>query len=361
MLRENGCHYVGLVAALAIALAPRSAAAQTPSSSRQIEDALRSGGPAAAVAAYEQATARSGKQDPVLLRHLAMSIGGAARADRDEVLRQAACSALVDAVPECRSQLQTLMGNPGAPLVDRIDAARLLSDRGDEYAKRALAQLVGAAVSTPDPVSAAAALRNLPDDLSVDPLTAILNGPSPEGQQMAATALAENNSPRAKAALAAAVAGLHGSARIAAVAGLARFGDKESLQQITEALPLLAGSDLYVAALALTRRGDSRGRTALLSLLGGPDPELRLRAAVALIHTDPDRAKAALADGMASTNAVVRADALRAWGRAGLAPEVRVRKALGDPDPWVRMRAAAVILNAPAAPPGAPRAQAIKH
>jgi HEAT repeat protein len=310
-----------------------------------LQDAFRTGGVPSAVSAYEQLTRKSGHPDPVLLAQLAGWTAAGLAVSDDELVRNSACAATVPFTrdKQCISTLQAVMGDGRATFAIRLMAANALRRAGDPFAQRGLAVFATEAAAQ-NPIDAAPLLREVNPDLAVPLLSQMLASGEPQQQQAAASVLAEIPGKAAMSALASQFDRLSGSAKIAAVAGLAAGGDAEARVKLTGALSLLQGQDLLTAAIALQRLQDPKATGLLLRLLASDDVMLKLEAAGHLAKSPgQERAWTAIHSGLASRNPLVRAQALKIWADAGRASDATVRRLLGDDDPWVRLQAAAIL------------------
>jgi hypothetical protein len=339
---------VGAPAALCAQERPATPQAQEMT---MLEAAYRNGGLGTAVATYELLARRG--PDHVLLNQLARWAVTAPSTSSDEVVRHGACIATLPYTRDkaCLATLQAAMGDNNAPFAIRLMAVNALRRAKDPFAEKALATIAREAAAQ-NPIAAAPLLREVDPSVSVPLLRAMLASADPQAQFAAAAVLSRTPGAAARAALAERVDELRGSARIAAVAGLAASGGAQQREETAAALPLLGGFDLFLAAEALQRAGDSRGTKALTGLLGGDDESLALEAADALKDgVEKTRARAAIRAALASKNPIIRAQALKIWVEAGWPSDVETRKRLADADPTVRIEAASVVFRETSATP----------
>ena len=317
-----------------------------------LQEAYKAGGVGAAVGIYEQLAQRGGP-NPALLKQLAQWAVAAPASSSDEVVRHGACIATVPYTRDsaCLSTLQSVMGDNNATFAIRLMAVNALRRAKDPYAEKALATVAREAAAQ-NPIAAAPLLREVDPKVSVPLLRSMLASSDPQAQFAAAAALARIPGAASKAALTENVDQLKGSARIAAVAGLAASGAAEHREETARAVSLLGGFDLFIAAEALHRAGDPRGTKALAGLLSGDDESLALEAAAVLKDgAEKTRARAAIHAAVASKNPIIRAQALRIWAEAGWPSDAQTRKLLADSDPTVRIEAATIIFRETSATP----------
>ena len=276
-------------------------------------------------------------------------LGAVAAATLHEIARGDDRSLQMDA-------LAALAGNRDASAAARLAAIRqsgdgltalLLARAGDPDAARQLLRDSGsippAALAEALPAAGEAALPRLVE---------LLENPAPPVRAAAALALGRVGSPQAIPSLRALLAKEPMSRPYAAVA-LAKLGDEAGLQIARELLASDVPDIRLLGAVAFEGGTDGPWVDALVPLLDDPNGLTRIRAAELISRVRPDSAAATLAGAAGDPNPVVRADVARAMKESGLLEPHRteehlplLRQLLRDPDPAVRLPAAASILRA---------------
>jgi HEAT repeat protein len=281
-------------------------------------------------------------------------------ADSDRGVREATLGALGGDRRVLPALLRQLAEGAPEPRGEAIDALARLGDA------RAVPALIGLSRRRPRDETArraAFALGVLATPDAVDALLTLAR--EPPGADDVRLALERAGTAAVPRLCRELEAGTPTSARLAAEA-LGRIGDRRATAALVTAASRGRTGTTPSALEALTRLADPAAVPALARLVERSEiAELRALALDALIATGDDRAIEVVSRALGDGDAGVRARAVRlaAW-MGGRAPIDAVAQRLADPDPEVRLRAALALgrLPAPPAPrilaalaPGAPR------
>lgn len=299
-----------------------------------------------AVGDYSRLVQLQRQDDPGVLQQIAVGVLNGISHSVDPLLGAAACEALLavnhaDCLKRLRREASGFQIT--AP---RLAAAAALVRHGDQTFAAAFTSAAAVADGHALLLLADAA-RSLPPESAVPVLATLLARGGPDVQYLAAAGLGRMKTPESHAALVSFVHSRPPSpARASAWISLAELGNPEALQQVAEALPLLDGSDLVAAARALHNTNDERGTRALRRIADGQDQMLRLDAAAALATKEPQYGQRLIDVGLRAPNPWVRAHALSVLRTLGSRVAEPHQRMMLDPDGWVRLRAAELVLSA---------------
>lgn len=343
-----------LVVCVAILLtAPLSPRAQTPSA--DIDALIAKGAVNDAVSAFDAQMRGRTAPDATLLARLSRAVlADVAASPADPSASVEACLTLIaDATetPRCQAGLATLARKS---VVARLRMrARTIPESGAQ-ADRAIAELTTDLLPR-DWNAVVDAAADFPPPIAVRLLTRALAEGSEDVRFGALDALSRIDHPSAVPVLRTWSARQDSPARLIALAAVARAGDRQALATIRARLPELHGQDLLAAGTALATHGDAAGVRALEDVLRGPEELLQIEAAAALEAAGSAAGRGRLDAELTNPNVWIRLKALEKLRGRTLLPTAAVWRQLSDPMPWVRVRAAQVILDAAKAPMSAPR------
>jgi HEAT repeat protein len=307
-----------------------------------------------ALSQYEALESSTGQPDPAI-RAIGQGAARELQRGEDPAIRIGACRVLLAAGnAPCQEDLTRLARDPAADLQLRVSALSVLVAHRAPGSGEVLKQLAADAKGR-DLVMIASAMRDVPASVAVPILARVVNSRIPEAEYIAATTLGDTDSPAARPVLKAFLDGSPGAGRLAARLSLARLGDRTSIKALDPVLPALNGGDLLAAAEALQAAGDPRSSDLLMRLVNGDHDLLRLHAAAVLSRKDERAARPVIERACADPNPWTRAEALVAYRRAGWPLTTSTRGLLLDSFPWVRLRAAELIM-ARTTPPAGERA-----
>jgi HEAT repeat protein len=277
------------------------------------------------------------------------------------VLTINACRALLRrGTHRCGAAMVAQAKDVDQPIVLRLAALGALSGAASPNASVPELTRTVAAAARADDRALAQGLIGLPDEVAVPVWTRLAETGPREVQYLAIGALGRADTPEARRALEAIKKrGAPPGLTFAVTMALARAGDAASLGELKKAIPLLQGSDVLAVAEILQANGETAAATPLLRQAAGGDNELvRVEAAARLGPGDAELAGTVLKSARASENPLVRAAAFQAFRASPLLEIPAILEGLGDPDPWVRLRAAdaATAMSARAAAAGSGRA-----
>jgi HEAT repeat protein len=266
--------------------------------------------PIAALDEYEKWLQASANEDIFILRTLATAMLRTLAESPEPRIRVAALSAMAEAGD--RAARQALVGEAtGANPTIEADAA--LATLGDRAAIGRLEAIVTA--SGPRDKSAAInALRDAGSKTSATAIAVALKDPAPPSRMSAARALADLGAAEAIPALREALNDAEPPVRTMAGISLARLGAPEGGMTIESLEKSPLGEYRLLAATAGATQAPSGGWELVAeSLLTDPDPLVKLRAAALLLEhgRKPDAASEVLAAGISNPSPAVRTSAAR--------------------------------------------------
>lgn len=300
-----------------------------------------------ALSSYERLVTLIGRPDPAALVRLARAELERDRHDKDPLARAESCRALLRAgEPSCAAELERIATDASIPPRVRLSAAAATAER-NTGGFTLLAQ-VARSLDGPSQMAITQEAADWPAAVAVPLLTRVLANPLPQIQALAAARLGDFDAPGVREALKAVAARQDFSpARSTARFSLARLGDREQLQAVSEHLSALEGDALYRGGCALAAAGDPRGLPALEQGMNTvEDPLLRLEAAAALARWSTEKARPVIEEALNKGTASERAHALLIVRRLGWSPSNDMWKLLKDPDAVVRARAAGICMGA---------------
>jgi HEAT repeat protein len=196
-----------------------------------------------------------------------------------------------------------------------------------------------------DWVAAVEASADLPDAIAVQLLSRALVHGTPDVRFSALGKLASLESPAALPVLKTWSGRADTPGHLIALAAVAGSGDAFALSELKTQLPTLEGEDRLAAGVALARQKDARGIEAIREVMSGPDELLRLQAAAALVRLGDKSGLEWLGGELGSTNVWMRLRALEMLRGLGVPPTPAVWRQMSDPMPWIRVRAAQLVLE----------------
>jgi HEAT repeat protein len=301
-------------------------------------EALSAGDPIRALDAYETWLGNRPREDAGLLEPAARAI-----------LRQIAGGTDADLRHDARRALAAagVVMPPTADEEDQLDADAARAKDGDAAARKRLQTAVTA--GTIDPATLADALGSA-GPVGTPMLMTMLASPAGPSRAAAAAALGRRKVDEAKVALQKLMTDPDPFVRSTAAVALGRMGDQQAMT-IVERMLQSEVPDLRIMAAEAYDGQNGAWVAAIMPLLENRDGVTRLQAARLIAPVNPEAARRALQDAAGDHNPVIRAEAVRVMGDvagkvAEIADVTQARRLLRDPDPAVRVPAAAVILTA---------------
>jgi hypothetical protein len=348
------CAAVWLAAATGLAHAAtwRASRPANPEHAR-IEQLIRAGEMSAAVDLFDAHVEATRDVDRDLLARLAVgTLSQVARTPADRQAAVEACLTVLQVGPDpCEMRLSTEPDGPATKL--RLLARRLPPD--PDRAQRQVAELT--ADFTPDDWgSVVEAAADFPPAVAVRLLRQALAGGSDGVRFSAIEELRKLHDPAAIALLKQWSERQGVPGQFVALGAVAESGDADALAAVKTLLPELFGRDLLAAGVALSQSGDKRGREILSQLLAADEELLRLDAAAALIRFGVPAGNEYLLGGLGETNPWLRLRTLELWRALAVdevtsgPPPPQAWRLLNDAMPWIRVRAAQLVLAS--TPPG---------
>ncbi len=265
--------------------------------------------------------------------------------DRD--IQSASCVALPSEMThDCQPTVLKIVNDARLPDTLRLAAASRLARAGDATALAHVKRLA-AHMSDRDLLGLGETLHSLPPDLEAQIWIPRLESSLPEVRYLAASKLGHAGGAEALAALKLFVEARESDVAIfPAQLSLARLGHAPARSRIKEIFPLLGGGDLLSAADVLLETDESLAVNAFRRVADGDHLMLRLEAAVRLRSYDAELGSSIVDQALESDNMWVRVRSLEAARRLGSGPSGSARRLLLDPNEWVRLRAAELVLSA---------------
>jgi HEAT repeat protein len=259
----------------------------------------------AALDTYERWLQASVSEDVFILRTIAGGVLRALAASPEPRIRIAALSALAEAGDRTAREALTAAAQPGGAAHETDAALAKLGDR-DAIARLEAAITAG---GPRDKSAAIGALSAAGSSASAPAIAAALKDPAPPSRMAAARALADLGATNAIPALTAALQEQDPAVRHMIAVSLARLGDPSggvTLQSLEQSP--VGEFRLIAAAAAAAAAPNGPWDSAAEALLEDPDPLVRLRAAALLLEHDRStgKANAVLAAGIGDASPAVR-------------------------------------------------------
>jgi hypothetical protein len=190
-------------------------------------------------------------------------------------------------------------------------------------------------------VSALAALRGLPDRPSVvEAIRGALGEKDDMVRDAAAEAATGRNAPSLVGPLREVVKSARFTAPLRAAVALMRMGDVTGRHLVETGLEDPLPDGRILAARAYLGRTDTTWAAKLEPVLADPNQLLRIFAAEVLLPVRPGPARLALDPLLTDANPALRTEAVRVAATDPVVPLAKLRVALADAAPWVRLHAA---------------------
>jgi hypothetical protein len=322
----------------------------------RIEAALGLGDSKVALAAYEELVKPPAKERPELAARIAKTVMTDLSASEDPTIQLEACDVLSRSTRDaCRTVMDAHRRDPATPFGTRLGALATLASAGDATAGEEFKRLAAGAQGMSTRSVPNLAVR-LPKPLAVSVLTRFLADPDRSMQFAAVSSLGDCGAD-ARPTLEAYIRRVNPPplARGAAEFALIRTGDREALSKYPGPLDALRDEDAFVVGKALGKAGDPRGAALIVRAASSDNELLQIRAAASLGAADSLLTSRILDNALASRNIWIRAAALHEFcGSPSLSFAV-ARRLMSDPEPWVKLRAAAAVLAAMPAAGATPR------
>jgi hypothetical protein len=335
-----------LMAAVCAASAFSVLDAQAPASALEsrLDELLRQGAVDEAVRVFDALADQSHTVDTKALEELATAVLIQATTADDRSASVEACLALIAAGPHpCRNKLSTAADSGRSP-VERLRAIAREVRAGTSGAERRIDAVVGS-FGPQDWIAAVEASPDLPPEPAVRLLSRALVNGAPDVRFSALVKLAGIDSPAALPVLRSWAKRSDTPGHVIALAAVAGTGDGPALAELETLLPGLEGQDRLAAGVALARQKDARGVGAIREVLNGPDELLQLEAAAALARLGDKAGIEWLGGEVGNTNVWMRLRALEMLRGLGVPPTPAIWRQMADPMPWVRVRAAQLVLE----------------
>lgn len=294
-----------------------------------------------ALESYESWMSRTSTEDIFLLQPIARGVLWQIVEGNDSSLRLTALERLARAgSTSARGRLQELRGSTPS-------AAAALARQGDRAAATALIEGARAGTISPD---VAAEILPAAGAEAIPTLRAMLKHAAPTVRAEAIRSLGALGATDVIPQLRTALADPHPLVNSSAAVALTRLGDPEGEERANKMLESDVADMRLMAAAAFASRGEGPWVAAVMPLLQDPNGLTRLLAAELIAPLNPDAAREAATGALGDQNPNVRSQATRlfalpALGAAAKRDVAKLRGLLRDPDPAVRLEAAALIVE----------------
>lgn len=312
-------------------LSTGAAAGQDP----RVDALIRDGAVLEAVRQFDAIADQQRTYDPGQLNRLARAVLDEATRSDDPAAKAEACLTLLEVGPHDCEPTLTMTSRGPSPVV----RLRLAVLRDPERAAALVDQLP--AGDLPRMIDAVDAL---PPALAVRLLSRAVEQDEVELRYTALSRLATLDHPDALPVLRRWAARTDVPGHVIALAGLAAAGDEPATEAVLRELPSIGDADRLAVGVALATRKHPQGLPVIREMLSDPNELLQVDAAAALARLGDPVGRERLEADLRAQNVWVRLRALGHLRRLPTSPSPLLWRQMADSMPWVRVRAAQVLL-----------------